>query len=104
MDDDRRQKSERTETDRGQKRQRTDDADLGQLVGGKREQIPDQAEDARSPAAADRCAAGSAKCGSAPPEHHDQQHRVERDAGAEADQIEELAHDLLRLYDVRRGA
>ena len=45
MDDDGRQKPERAEADRGEERKRALDADLRQLVGRQRAQVPDETED-----------------------------------------------------------
>ena len=94
MDDDRRQEPERAEPDRRQQGQRTDDADLGELVGREREQVPDESEDPGGeqqwidPRPNGRSSAGA--------NDHRQQHGVERDARAETDQIEQLTHRFLR--------
>ncbi len=89
MDHDGRQEAEGAEADRHEVRERALDAHLGQLVDGQRAEIPDQAEqrgrqqqgierrcDARRPPGAD---------------HHDEQHGVGRDAGAQSDQVQQFA-------------
>jgi len=72
-----------------QHRERPLDADLRQLVGRQRTEIPDQAEDGGG----EQEGIEPRRRGRAPrADHHRQQHRIEHDARAQADQIQQLAH------------
>jgi hypothetical protein len=86
LDHDRRQKTERRETSREQRRERAGHADLGQFVGRQRAEVPHEAKNRRRQQ--QRIDARSARGA----DHHREQHRVQHDTGAEADQIEEFAH------------
>jgi hypothetical protein len=83
---DRRQEPEGRETHSDEQWERPLDADLGQFVGRQRAQVPGKPEQRRGQQ--QRVVAGtSARHPTGAHDHH-QQHRVQRDAGAQADQVE----------------
>src|SRR5207247_1058651 len=82
--------SERRKTGGNQQREWSLDADFWKLVGGQSAEIPDQAEHrSRKEERIEARRAGRASRA----HHHDEKHRIEHDAGAQADQVQELAHD-----------
>src|SRR5438093_1346685 len=91
MDDDRGKKSQRAESHRSERRERSVDADSWERVNRQRAQIPRQAK--RSGREDQRIELVSSR-GLARADDHRQQHGVQHHACAETDEVQELAHTL----------
>ncbi len=82
------QQAERAKSDRGDQR-RPGDAEFREHVSRQRAQVPQQPQDRRQQQ--QRIGRGGV-AGAAPrTNHHREQHRVERDAGAQADEVQQFA-------------
>ena len=89
VDHDCRKKPEGAKSHRGDIRKRTFDTDLRQFVQRERAEIPDQTENGREKQQRIESPSDTRRLVEA--HHHREQHRVQHDAGAQPDKIQEFA-------------
>jgi len=90
VDHDRREKAERSESDRHQVRERTLESDFRQLIGSQRAKVPDETEHGGQEQ--ERIEGRACAWRPAGPDDHHEQHGVQDHARAQPDEIQQLAN------------